>query len=86
MSATVLATRGLRKSYAALEVVGGVDITVAQGECFGLLGPNGAGKTTILKLCLGLIDPDGGAIELLGERARASGSCRSSTTSIRTSR
>jgi len=67
MSATVLATRGLRKSYAGREVVGGVDITVAQGECFGLLGPNGAGKTTILKLCLGLIDPDGGAIELLGE-------------------
>jgi lipooligosaccharide transport system ATP-binding protein len=67
MSATVLATRGLRKSYAGLEVVGGVDIAVAPGECFGLLGPNGAGKTTILKLCLGLIDPDGGAIELLGE-------------------
>ncbi len=67
MSATVLATRGLRKSYAGLEVIGGVDITVAQGECFGLLGPNGAGKTTILKLCLGLIDPDGGEIELLGE-------------------
>ena len=37
MSATVLATRGLRKSYAALEVVGGVDITVAQGECFGFI-------------------------------------------------
>jgi lipooligosaccharide transport system ATP-binding protein len=75
MSTTVLATHALRKFYAGLEVVGGVDIAVAQGECFGLLGPNGAGKTTILKLCLGLIEPDGGAIELLGEpvprRARA---------------
>ena len=38
-----------------------------RGECFGLLGPNGAGKTTTLRLCLGLIEPDGGAIELLGE-------------------
>jgi lipooligosaccharide transport system ATP-binding protein len=63
---TVLSTRGLRKSYGGAEVVSGVDLAVASGECFGLLGPNGAGKTTTLKLCLGLIRPDAGAIELLG--------------------
>jgi lipooligosaccharide transport system ATP-binding protein len=57
----------LRKSYGALEVVSGVDLSVAPGECFGLLGPNGAGKTTTLKLCLGLIEPDAGEIKLLGE-------------------
>src|SRR5687768_13843218 len=64
---SALAVRGLRKSYGALEVVSGVDLAVAPGECFGLLGPNGAGKTTTLKLCLGLIEPDAGEIELLGE-------------------
>ena len=64
---TALLARALRKSYGALEVVSGVDLAVAPGECFGLLGPNGAGKTTTLKLCLGLIEPDGGEIELLGE-------------------
>jgi lipooligosaccharide transport system ATP-binding protein len=64
---SALAARGLRKSYGALEVVAGVDLAVETGECFGLLGPNGAGKTTTLKLCLGLIDPDAGAIELLGD-------------------
>jgi len=64
---TVLSARGLRKSYGASEVVCGVDLAVAAGECFGLLGPNGAGKTTTLKLCLGLIEPDAGEIELLGE-------------------
>ncbi|HWM42010.1 MAG TPA: ATP-binding cassette domain-containing protein, partial [Burkholderiales bacterium] len=62
-----LSARGLRKSYGELEVVSGVDLAVAPGECFGLLGPNGAGKTTTLKLCLGLIEPGGGEIELLGE-------------------
>jgi lipooligosaccharide transport system ATP-binding protein len=62
-----LTARGLRKSYGAAEVVCGVDLAVPPGECFGLLGPNGAGKTTTLKLCLGLIVPDAGAIELLGE-------------------
>ena len=64
---TVLEVRALRKSFGALEVVRGVDLAVAPGECFGLLGPNGAGKTTTLRLCLGLIAPDGGDIELLGE-------------------
>ena len=64
---SVLAAQGLRKSFGALEVVGGVDLAVAAGECFGLLGPNGAGKTTTLKLCLGLVHPDAGEIRLLGE-------------------
>ena len=64
---SVLTARGLRKSYGGTEVVCGVDLAVPAGECFGLLGPNGAGKTTTLKLCLGLIRPDAGAIELVGE-------------------
>jgi lipooligosaccharide transport system ATP-binding protein len=64
---SALSARGLRKSYGASEVVCGADLTVEPGECFGLLGPNGAGKTTTLKLCLGLIEPDAGEIELLGE-------------------
>ena len=64
---TVLRARDLRKRYGVLEVVGGLDLDVAPGECFGLLGPNGAGKTTTLRLCLGLTHPDAGQIELLGE-------------------
>ena len=67
MTGAALRAQGLRKSYGALEVVGGVSLEVPPGECFGLLGPNGAGKTTTLKLCLGLIEPDAGSIELLGE-------------------
>jgi len=63
----VLRARALRKRYGELEVVSGLDLDVQAGECFGLLGPNGAGKTTTLRLCLGLTDPDGGDIELLGE-------------------
>ena len=55
----------LRKRYGAHEVVAGIDLEVGRGECFGLLGPNGAGKTTTLRLCLGLTDPDGGAVEVL---------------------
>ena len=65
--ASVLAVENLHKSYGELEVVNGLSFAIEPGECFGLLGPNGAGKTTTLRLCLGLIDPNGGAIELAGE-------------------
>ncbi len=70
----MLSARNLTKRYGDTEVVRGLDLTVRRGECFGLLGPNGAGKTTTLRLLLGLIEPDGGSIELAGiavpERAR----------------
>jgi lipooligosaccharide transport system ATP-binding protein len=68
---SALEVRGLRKSFGAQEVVRGVDLAVAPGECFGLLGPNGAGKTTTLRLCLGLSDPDAGAIRLLDHEVPA---------------
>jgi len=60
-----LHAQGLRKSYGATEVLAGVDVHVAPGECFGLLGPNGAGKTTTLKICLGLTQADAGTVRLL---------------------
>ncbi len=62
------ASTELRKFYGANEVVRGLSFAIRRGECFGLLGPNGAGKTTTLRCCLGLIDPDGGTIEMVGER------------------
>jgi len=63
----VLRVDGLRKFYGENEVVRGLSFEIRRGECFGLLGPNGAGKTTTLRCCLGLIDPDGGTIEMVGE-------------------
>ncbi|MGZ5660083.1 MAG: ATP-binding cassette domain-containing protein [Usitatibacter sp.] len=63
---TILEARGLRKSYGGTEVVAGVDIELARGECYGLLGPNGAGKTTTLRMLLGLTHPDAGTITVLG--------------------
>ncbi len=63
----VLRVDGLRKSYGDQEVVRGLTFEIRRGECFSLLGPNGAGKTTTLRCCLGLIEPDGGTIEMVGE-------------------
>ncbi|MGH8682803.1 MAG: ATP-binding cassette domain-containing protein [Burkholderiales bacterium] len=77
-ASAVLRVQRLRKRYGELEVVAGISFAIRRGECFGLLGPNGAGKTTTLRLCLGLIAPDGGEIGLLGEPvpARARGARR----------
>jgi ABC-2 type transport system ATP-binding protein len=52
--------RRLEKSYAGLQALRGVDLTVNGGEVYGLLGPNGAGKTTLISILAGLVAPTRG--------------------------
>src|SRR5436305_769637 len=59
---------GLIKRYPDVTAVDGIDLEVRMGECFGLLGPNGAGKTNTVEIFEGLTKPDGGVVEVLGER------------------
>jgi ABC-2 type transport system ATP-binding protein len=65
-----LATRGLRKSYGSRLALDGLDLSVPNGVVYGFLGPNGAGKTTTMRLLTGLLHPDAGSIELLGQPFR----------------
>jgi ABC-2 type transport system ATP-binding protein len=65
-----LAARSLTKRYGSVCAVDGADIGLAPGEVRGLLGLNGAGKTTLLRMLLGLVRPDQGEIEVLGETPR----------------
>jgi ATP-binding cassette subfamily F protein uup len=42
----------------------GLDLSIGPGERVGIVGPNGAGKTTLLRLCMGLLPPDKGSVEI----------------------
>ncbi|MDQ1709274.1 MAG: type transport system ATP-binding protein [Frankiaceae bacterium] len=64
----VLTARGLIKDYRRGRAVDGIDLTVRAGERVALLGPNGAGKTTTLLMCLGVVQPDAGWVEINGLR------------------
>ena len=67
-SSPPLLVRGLRKRFADVVAVDGLDLEIRTGECFGLLGPNGAGKTTTIEICEGLTTPDEGEVLVLGRR------------------
>jgi len=66
MAAEAVSCRELKKYYADVKAVDGLDLSVGNGECFGLLGPNGAGKTTTIEILEGLTVPDSGEVEVLG--------------------
>jgi simple sugar transport system ATP-binding protein len=63
----VLEVRGVTKSFGALSVLRGIDLTLRQGEVLGLVGDNGAGKSTLVKILCGFHRQDGGEILLDGK-------------------
>jgi branched-chain amino acid transport system ATP-binding protein len=57
--APVMQVKGLRAGYGAVQVLQGIDFTVAEGEIVVILGANGAGKTTTLRAISGMIQTAG---------------------------
>jgi simple sugar transport system ATP-binding protein len=58
----VIETRGLKKSYGAVNAVKDVDFCLRKNEVVGLLGDNGAGKTTLIRMISGAERPTQGKI------------------------
>jgi phospholipid/cholesterol/gamma-HCH transport system ATP-binding protein len=56
----------LRKAFGPKQVLDGVDLEVPRGSSMVILGGSGSGKSVTVKCVLGLIEPDGGTIEVDG--------------------
>ncbi|MBQ9783367.1 MAG: ABC transporter ATP-binding protein [Clostridia bacterium] len=64
--APILSIRSLSKRLGGKQILDGIDLDVYPGEIYGFLGPNGSGKTTTIKLMLGLLKIEDGAIFIGG--------------------
>ena len=62
----ILKVRDITKKYDGRAALDGVSFDVERGEFLSILGPSGCGKTTLLRILIGLLEPDGGSIELEG--------------------
>ena len=67
MSAPILEISGLKKSFGALDVLKGIDLSVAEGEVIGLIGASGSGKSTLLRCLNRLETPDAGTVAFRGQ-------------------
>ena len=63
---SIVSLKGVGKRFDRIVAVDNVALEIRSGEVFGLLGPNGSGKSTMLKMLLGLVQPDYGSVEVLG--------------------
>jgi multiple sugar transport system ATP-binding protein len=63
---STVSIRGLDVRLGGVDIIGGLDLDVAEGEFLVLLGPSGCGKSTLLHAIAGLVDVRGGTIEIGG--------------------
>jgi len=69
----VIRLEGVSFSYNGNRVLEGADLAIGERDFAYIVGPNGGGKTTLLKLMLGILQPEKGSVRVLGmapERAR----------------
>lgn len=64
----ILELSEIRKSFGRTTALDGVNLMLRKGEVHALIGENGAGKSTLMNVISGSLKPDGGSIELKGER------------------
>ncbi len=65
---SVIKIRGLHKSFGDLQVLNGIDFTLYKGENVAILGKSGTGKSVLIKIIVGLLQPDQGEVFALGKQ------------------
>lgn len=66
----MVSIENLHKKFGKNHVLSGLNLTITEGGIFAVLGPNGSGKTTLIKSVLGMVIPDKGIINVLGENIK----------------
>lgn len=59
--------KNIKYKYNEVNVIKDVNFDIYEGDYIGLIGPNGGGKSTLMKIILGIIEPDKGEITIYGE-------------------
>ncbi|HWV65041.1 ABC transporter ATP-binding protein [Chitinophaga sp.] len=67
MNETVISIRNLYKSFGEKHVLRGIDLDLHKGENVVVLGRSGTGKSVLIKIIIGLLMPDAGTVNVLGE-------------------
>ncbi len=62
-----LEIKNLSLTRGETEILKSIDLKLKKGDFLGIIGPNGGGKTTLLKVILGLLNPDKGTVKVLGQ-------------------
>ena len=70
MSAALLKLTGITKRFGAVRALSSVSFELKAGEVHALMGENGAGKSTLMNIVGGVLQPDGGEIEIEGKAVR----------------
>ena len=65
-----LSYKGVKKAFGKIHALKGVNLEIRRGEIFGFIGPDGAGKTTLIRIAMGIVNPDEGECLLLGNSDR----------------
>jgi zinc transport system ATP-binding protein len=75
MCNSIVDVKDVTFAYNGETVLKDVNLTIRQQDFTAMIGPNGGGKTTLLKLILGLLNPDKGTVLVMGQSARKTSSC-----------
>lgn len=70
IAAPALQLNDIRLRYGRVQALDGLCLEARAGEIYGFLGRNGAGKTTTLRVLMGIVGADSGAIDILGQRVK----------------
>ena len=66
-SGPVIAVENLCKTFGCHRVLNGISLGVSRGETLAVLGRSGTGKSVLLRLIIGLVEPDSGSVRIHGQ-------------------